>query len=63
MRPLETSLFRIYPFRILGWSRGKNEFPVIGDHLKHCFLDIIKVEFRACQEAELTFKCHLPLES
>ena len=55
MRPLETLLFRLQQSRIFGWCRGKNDFPVFGDHLKHRFLDLTKVEFWACQEAEHDF--------
>jgi len=41
----------------------ENEFPVIGEHSKHRFLDIIKVEFGLLNRQKMTFKCHLPLES
>jgi len=52
MRPLETSLSRLHPIRILCWTREENEFRVPGDHLKHGFLDLTKVEFWAFQETE-----------
>ena len=55
MRPLETLLSRLHQFRILGWSKEENEFPVPGEHLIYRFLDLIKVEFRALQEVEKDF--------
>jgi len=61
MRPLETSLFRLYPSRIFSGHREENEFPVIGDFLNHQFLEITKVEFWAFQKTEngISAICHL----
>jgi len=38
-----------------GIQEEENEFPVHGDHFNHRFLDVTKVEFYACQEAENDF--------
>jgi len=55
MGALETSVSRIHRSRILSWSGGKNVFPEPGDNLKHCFLDLTKVEFWAFLKAENDF--------
>ena len=39
----------------------ENEFRVPGDHLKHRFLDLTKVEFWFDKMQKLTFKCHCHL--
>ena len=54
MRPIETSLF-LTSSRILCWSMEVIYFSVPGDHLKHRFLDITKVDFWASQDAENNF--------
>jgi len=41
--------------RIFFWSRGRKEFRVTGDHLKHRFLDLTKVTFWAGQGEENNF--------
>ena len=55
MGALERSLSRIHPSRISSWSKEENDFPVAGDHLKHRFLDVTKVEFLGCQDADNDF--------
>ena len=60
MRPLETSLFRIYPFRILGWWRGKRWVPSDWRPLETLFS---RHHQRLVKRQKMTFKCHLPLES
>ena len=49
MRALKTTLSRRQSTRILGWSRGRNEFKLTYKPLKHCLLDFTQVAFWGCQ--------------
>jgi len=52
MRALETSLFDFTQVAFLAGQEEENEFPETGVHLKNRFLDLTKVDFWACQEAQ-----------
>ena len=54
-RVLKTSLSRLHTSSILGWSRGRKFVPSAWRTLQHRFLDLTKVEFWVCQEAESDF--------
>ena len=55
MRAIETSLSRIHQDAFSSGQEEQNEFPEPGEHLKNRFLDLTKVEFWACKEAENDF--------
>jgi len=46
-----------------GPGQEENEFPLPGDYLKHCLLDLNKFEFWAYQEAEDDLSAIRPLET
>ena len=56
MAALESSPSRHHPSSILACSIGRKRVPSAWRHLKHRFLDINKVEFWGCLEAEKTSK-------
>ena len=55
MRAHETSLSRIHKDAFYSGQEEENESAEPGEQLKHRFLDLTKVEFWACQEAENDF--------
>ena len=56
MGALETTPSRHHPSSILACSIGRKWVPSAWRHLKHRFLDLNKVEFWGCLEAEKDFK-------
>jgi len=52
LQPLEESLFLFNQVALRAGPEADNKMKVACDHLKHRFLDLTKVVFWTCKEAE-----------
>ena len=63
MRPLKRLFFEFTEVAFWAGPEDDNEFPVIGDHLKHRFFDFIKLHFQLVQRPNISWDAIRDLET